>query len=275
MQDQDNVIGVISGMGPYAGLDLTRKIFDQTKAGKDQEHLSVALLSYPKRICDRSTFLFGKGDENPAYALAEIARQLEAAGAVVAGMPCNTAHAAPIFDTLTDELRASGHRIRLLHMIEETARFLREEVGDLRRVGLLSTLAVYRFRLYADALEAHGMQTVAPDEKVQEEVVNRTIFDPIFGLKAESNPVTPKARQNLLDAIEHLRERGAEAVILGCTELPLAVTEPRVGDVPVVDPTTVLARALIRETYPDKLRPYDWQEAPSSNGVGAAARTAC
>lgn len=254
MTYREGVIGIISGMGPYAGLDLVKKIFDQTEATKDQEHLPVALLSYPDRIIDRSTFLFGNTDINPGLALADIARLLDDAGAVVAGMPCNTAHAPAIFDAIESELRATGHRVRMVHMIRETARYIRQEIPGVERIGVLSTLAVYRLKLYHEALEEVGLETVVPEESVQEEIVNRTIFDPEFGIKAQANPVTAQARQNLLDAIEHLANRGADAVILGCTELPLAVTEPVVNGTPVIDPTLVLARALIRETYPEKLR---------------------
>ena len=64
--DKEPIIGVIGGMGPYAGLDLVRKIFDQTQAALDQEYLPVALLSYAHRIEDRSAFLFGEAPENPA-----------------------------------------------------------------------------------------------------------------------------------------------------------------------------------------------------------------
>lgn len=254
MHTNEKVIGIIGGMGPYAGLDLARKIFDHTQSTKDQDHLPVALLSYPDRIIDRSTFLFGQVQENPAYALADIARRLEAAGAVVAGMPCNTAHSPAIFDVLTDELRRTGHSIRMLNMVRETARFIRDDMPGVRRIGLLSTLAVYRLGVYRRILEEEGLEPIAPEPAVQEEVVNRTIFDPAFGIKAQANPVTPRARQNLLDAIDHLAGRGAEAVILGCTELPLAITESFVDGIAVVDPTDVLARALIRETYPEKLR---------------------
>lgn len=262
MASKEKVIGVIGGMGPYAGLDLVKKVFDNTTASRDQEHLPVALLSYPDRIIDRSTFLFGKTDVNPGHALADIARLLEQAGAVVACMPCNTAHAPAIFDTIESDLASTGNRIRMVHMIRETARHIRETMPGITRVGLLSTLAVYRLRVYRTSLEEVGLQVVVPEEDVQENVVNRTIFDPVFGIKAQANPVSSRARQNLLDTIGHLRDRGAEAVILGCTELPLAVTESEVDGLPVIDPTDVLARALIRETYPEALR-----QAVPANGT--------
>ena len=52
-----NIIGIVGGVGPYAGLDLTEKIFGQTIASSDQEHLPVALLSLPERIEDRTRYL--------------------------------------------------------------------------------------------------------------------------------------------------------------------------------------------------------------------------
>ena len=262
MQEKQHVIGIIGGMGPYASYDLAEKIFEQTLAepepgqtNADHLHLPVALLSYPERIPDRSTFLFDPSQPSPVPALTRIAQQLEQVGAVVAGMPCNTAHAPPIYDAVEAALQESGHRLRLVHMIEETARFVKENLPGVRCVGILSTTAVYKLRLYAGTLERHGLKAVVSDEEVQESVVNRTIFDTEYGLKAQSHPVSPLARRSLLDAIGHLRKKGAEAVVLGCTELPLAVPEAEYEGVTLIDPTVVLARALIRETYPEKLRP--------------------
>lgn len=251
--NQENIIGVIGGMGPYAGLDLVRKVFDLTDARRDQEHLPVAMLSYPSRIRDRSEFLFEGDGVNPAEAIADIALQLDALGATVAGIPCNTAHAAPIFDRVEERLREAGAKIRLLHMIRETADYVRREARSIRRIGVLSTLAVYRLRVYETVLAEEGLEPILPDENVQEGIVNRTIFDPGFGIKAQSNPVSKVARQSLMTAIEHLRQKGAEAVVLGCTELPLAIPESQIDAMPMIDPTRVLAAALIRETHPNRL----------------------
>lgn len=250
---KEKVIGVIGGMGPYAGLDLVKKIFDNTIANTDHTHLPVALLSYPERIPDRSMFLFGEINDNPADALAEIARQLESVGAVVAGIPCNTAHAPAILNGIIDRLATTGNRIRIINMIEETASYIRTALPDIRTVGVLSTLAVYRLGLYANTLTAAGFEVVKPEETVQENIVNRTIFDTNYGIKAQSNPVSKIARQSMVNAIDHLRDRGAEAIVLGCTELPLAVPEPVLDGTIIIDPTVILARALIRETYPEKL----------------------
>lgn len=250
---QENIIGVIGGMGPYAGLDLVRKIFDLTDAHKDQDHLPVALLSFPGRIRDRSDFLFAMEGENPADALFEIALRLERTGAVVVGMPCNTAHAPSIFDELKRKLSEANSNLRVINMIAETASYIREATEGIERIGVLSTLAVFRLELYSDALADAGFQPIIPDENVQENIINRAIFDSTFGIKAQANPVSMIARQSLLSAVAHLREKGAQAIILGCTELPIALPEKEIDSTIIIDPTRVLARALIRETNPDRI----------------------
>lgn len=251
---KDKIIGVIGGMGPYAGLDLVRKIFDLTEADRDQDHLPVALLSYPGRIRDRSEFLFGKVGENPAEAIAGVALQLDRLGTHVAGIPCNTAHAPAIFDVVQERLREAGASLRLLNMIRETANYISREAEGVERIGLLSTSAVFRLGLYKNALEEAGFEAVMPDENVQETIINRTIFDETYGIKAQANPVSQIARQSLLSAITHLEKKGAHAVVLGCTELPLAIPEDEIDSMLVIDPTEILARALIRETYPDRMK---------------------
>lgn len=247
------VIGVIGGMGPYAGLDLVRKIFDETRAARDQEHVPVALLSYPDRIPDRSSFLLENG-ESPVPALVDIAVRLADAGATVIGIPCNTAHADRIFSEFSRQVAELRPGVRIYHIVHETVSYVASEYRDFTNIGVLSTYATYRLRLYADAIEAEGLACVLPDEEVQDRLINRTIFQPPHGIKAQSNPISSVAREALVRSIQHLKEKGAEAVILGCTELPLAVTEEHIEGVPIIDPTQVLARALLRATYPSRMR---------------------
>jgi aspartate racemase len=248
-------IGVLGGMGPHAGLDLCRKIFDETDATRDQDHVSVAMLSYSDRIPDRAPFLLDQGGESPVDALVAIALSLEAAGASVIGMPCNTAHAPRIFDAMCEQVKGRGSSINFLHIVDETIAHIREVHPEIQTVGVLSTTATRNLRLYAERLETSGLNAVSPDDEVQEEIVNRSIYDPPHGIKAQANPISEIARQSLQTAISHLRDRGAEAVILGCTELPLVVTESRIEETVIIDPTRVLARALLRETHPERMKP--------------------
>lgn len=249
-------IGVVGGMGPYAGLDLVKKIFDQTVAARDQDHLDVILLSTPS-VPDRTRFLLEGRGENPAHAIVQVLRTLESSGAVVAGIPCNTAHSPRILDVVLQELKAGKSPLRLLSIIEETIRHIRERFPNLRKVGVLSTTGTLRTKIYSDPLRQHGFDVREPGEALQGECVQRAIYDVSYGIKAESNPVTPKARSDIERALRFLADEGAEVIVLGCTELPLAISEPVMFGLPVIDPTLLLARALIRETRPEKLKPLD------------------
>jgi aspartate racemase len=249
------MIGIVGGVGPYAGLDLARKIFDQTIASRDQDHLSVALLSAPGEIADRTEFLLGKTETNPAHALADIILKLERMGASVVGIPCNTAHAPPIFDVITRELETAGCNVKLVHMIEAVTGFVRRRHPRIETVGVLSTTGTYESGVYPEIIEREGLKVVQPDESLQEEI-HAAIYDPEYGIKARSNPVTEKARDKLLAGVAALLRDGAEAIILGCTEIPLAIKDGEIGDTPIIDPTLVLARALIKSVAPDKLKPY-------------------
>ena len=98
------IIGIIAGAGPFAGLDLATKILEQTDASCDQEYLPMVSVSTPGEIEDRTRYLLGESEENPAYALAKNFLDLQTMNAKVIGMPCNTAHAAPILEVFHQEI---------------------------------------------------------------------------------------------------------------------------------------------------------------------------
>ncbi|MEC9171934.1 MAG: hypothetical protein VYC97_04960, partial [SAR324 cluster bacterium] len=114
------IIGIIAGAGPFAGLDLATKILEQTDASCDQEYLPMVSVSTPGEIEDRTRFLLGESEENPAYALAKNFLDLQRMNAKVIGMPCNTAHAAPILEVFHQEIAPHAKSARYLDMIQET-----------------------------------------------------------------------------------------------------------------------------------------------------------
>ena len=241
-------------MGPYAGLDLVRALFDETEASADQEHLPVALLSYPGRLPDRSTWIADPdGAPSPLPALMSILRRLDAAGCTVAGIPCNTAHAPVLYDALKDGLATEGRALRLVHIIDAVVEHTAEVAPGAQTVGILATDSSIANRLHERGLRAAGMRAVRPGARRQA-LVQASIFDPHWGLKAQSAPPHPRAREVLLEATDALVADGAEAVILGCTELPLAVPEAERHGIPFVNSTRALARTLIRAAHPAKLR---------------------
>jgi aspartate racemase len=252
--NNEKIIGIVGGVGPHAGIDLCRKIFDQTKATRDQEHLPVAILSAPGSIEDRTAFLLGKSKINPGFAIIDIIKQLEHIGATVIGIPCNASHSPEIFNVIIEGLRKADSRVKLIHMISEVGAFVREYYPGLENIGVLSAAGTYKSNVYEGVLSGFGLSCISPDEYVKQEVIHKSIYHGEYGIKANPNPVTPMARELLQEGIMHLKRKGAEAIILGCTEIPLAIPERQIDGMPIIDSSLVLARALIRAAAPEKLR---------------------
>lgn len=258
-----NMIGIVGGVGPFAGLDLTSKIFSQTAAQRDQDHLPLALLSVPSRIDDRTEFLLGKTPLNPAHAVSDLILKLEQLGATVVGIPCNTMHAPGIFDVLKENLLRQQSAIRVLHMVEEVVGFIHQYHPTMKKIGVLSTTGTWKTGLYYNVLQKKGFNPVALDEALQHEV-HDAIYNEQYGIKAQSNPVTGRAKELLTKGLRQLRDKGAEGIILGCTEIPYALTSHSMEGVPLFDVNLILARSLIAHSYPDKLKPLAQGPAQSS-----------
>ncbi len=236
------MIGIVGGVGTFAGIDLYRKIYKHTDVRTDQEHLPVALLSIPREVPDRTEFLQGEVEENPGIAIAGIITTLASAGAEIIGIPCNTAHSPLIFDEI---LARIPENIKLIHLIEEVGSYISIHYPEIRRAGVLGTNGTYLTKVYRAVLSAHDIEAIYPEERIQYELVHPAICDRGYGIKAFSDPVTERSRQDLLMAASSLIRRGAEAIILGCSEIPLAITESRIEKCIVIDSVEVLAKALI------------------------------
>tara|TARA_B100000315_G_scaffold82408_2_gene75537 strand:+ start:8237 stop:9007 length:771 start_codon:yes stop_codon:yes gene_type:complete len=252
------IIGIIAGAGPYAGLDLAAKILEQTNARSDQGYLPVYSVSTPSKIEDRTRFLLGESDENPAYALARNFLELQAMKATLIGLPCNTAHAATILDVFHAEIAPHITSARYLDMIQETVKFIGSECPGVKKLGILSTLGTWKAGFYPELLEVEGYHTLVLDEQQQRQIHEESLFHPEHGIKVQAHPVSETARNILLEGVETLQKMSAEAIILGCTEIPLGIQERKIGDTFIIDPGLILARALIREASPEKLLPWNW-----------------
>lgn len=257
---QDKIIGIVGGIGPYAGLDLNMKIFDQTMAKSDQEHLKVILISSPDDISDRTEYLMGKADVNPAHAIYKIIQKLELIGADVVGIPCNTVYAPEIFNVLTNSLYGNGNNVEIVHMIEEVSSFTIAHYPDVKNIGILGTNGTFHTGIYTKILEQDGFKVIYPDMEIQYSFVHSAIYDPLYGIKSQSNPVTFAAKEKIYEAAKHLINKGCDGIVLACTEVPLAVKENKIANKPVLDATLILARALIRRAAPEKLKNYTTED---------------
>jgi aspartate racemase len=225
------VVGIIGGLGPQATCTLYQRIIDCTPAAGDQDHLHLIIKSDPSAP-DRTEALLGRGP-SPLESLLRSARLLQAAGAELLAMPCVTAHA------WIDQLRA-GLQAPLLSVVEETAGRIEERHGSARRIGLLATEGTVRSGVFGP-LAAGGRQLVLPSAAGQKDVT-AAIYGP-RGVKTVGP--NPQATALLAGAARELVSAGAEIIVAGCTEVPLAIGPNDVA-VPLVDTLEVLARAVVR-----------------------------
>lgn len=220
-------IGIIGGMGPLATADLFEKIILHTRASCDQDHLRV-LIDSNTRIPDRTAAILS-GGADPVPELTASAQGLAAQGAGLLIMPCNTAH------YFYDQVQSSV-QIPILHMIRLTAQALRER--GILRAGLLATDGTVRTGIYQTCFQGMGIELITPSAGDQQ-----SMMDMIYqGVKAGCRDYDASAAGAAMSA---LLARGAETLILGCTELPLAVRLYHL-DFPVTDPTLELALGAIR-----------------------------
>jgi aspartate racemase len=241
------MIGIVGGVGPLAGNDLFKKITEETPASIDQEHLPVLLFSMPHRIKDRTEYLEGIVKENPGIAIAEICLELSKAGATVAGIPCNTAHSPEIFSCITDGLMQANCSLKIVHMIDKTIEYISSNIPAESAIGVLSTTGTYRQKIYYNKLIDAGYIPIVADEKTQAEMVHNSVYHPDYGIKTQAGKITEIAKSQLCSVMDEMKEQGAKAIILGCTEIPLALPDKTYHGMSLIDPTRILAKALISE----------------------------
>ena len=232
--ENQKVVGILGGLGPAATVDIFDKIVKNTPASRDQCHLKVIVENNPQ-IPDRTAALRGLA-EDPSVAMLATAERLEASGADFIIVPCNTAHV--FLEAVQEHIG-----IPVLSMIEETAKYIALNFPNVKKTGLLATSGTVESGVYKDPLSRKGIELVLPSSESQEKCVMQAVYGE-KGIKAGFKNGLP--RTLLLSAAEELITQGAEIIILGCTEIPLAL---RNGDasVPFIDPTEILAKAAISQ----------------------------
>jgi len=212
-------------MGPAATAHFMERLVALCAAERDQDYPPCLAYS-ASQIPDRTAHLVEGGDD-PTPRLQAAAGVLQAGGAGVIAVPCNTAHA------YLPAIRAAVE-VPVFDMIELAADAIASSFPGVS-VGVLAATGTVRLGLYQAALQVKGLAVEQPDDELQEGVMAA-----IRDVKGGGS-----GRDRRLDhAIEVLRNRGAEVLVLGCTELPLAVDSASTG-VPVVDATDVLVRACL------------------------------
>lgn len=220
-------IGIVGGMGPLATCDLFRKIIDITDASCDQEHIRVCIDNNTE-IPDRTAAIVGNGTD-PVEQMVRSAKGLCDMGADVLIMPCNTAH-------YFHERVSESVNVPFLNMLTETAVAAKKK--GFSCVGLLATDGTIQSGVYAKAFEREGIRICIPSVESQKAVMG-VIYD---GVKAGNYQLD---LTGFYQAMDELFEAGAQTLVLGCTELPVAFDMFHI-DRPHIDPTRILAAAAVR-----------------------------
>ena len=224
MQKKDTkILGVLGGLGPMATAYYLELMIKMTDAATDQEHLQSIVMNFPT-VPDRTAYILGRSKESPLEPMIALGCQLKAMGASVIATPCITAH---YFHQALQE----GIGLPMIHGIECIARQLAN--SGISRVGLMATDGTVQSGIFQSQVEDQCMELVLPDEEGQAAVMT-LIYDQV---KAGKEPDL-----KLFNSVkDQLRQKGAQVVVLGCTELSMIKKENPLGD-GILDALEVLAQ---------------------------------
>lgn len=226
MNERKQILGVIGGLGPLATAHFMELVTNMTDAATDQEHLEMIIYSAPS-IPDRTGYILDPTLPSPLPRMIAIGEKLTMQGADHIAIPCMTAH------FFHEELSA-GIATPIINGIGETVRHLKE--NGVTRVGIMATDGTIRTGLFRRELERQGMEPLVPSPERQSDVMHLIYRN----IKANR----PAEMDRFHAVRKELQERGAQAIILGCTELSLIKRDESIGP-GFIDAMEVLAHQSV------------------------------
>ncbi len=230
----------MGGMGPEATLYMYNLITKHTEAATDQDHIHVIINSYPQ-VPPRTDAIQKKG-ASPVPFLREGIEALLTAGADFIVLPCVTAHY--FIPNIREEIKFD-----FVSLPEEAALWARKNYPKLTCAGIISSTGTLESRLFHKTFRTVDISLMSPVEEAQHQIMN-VIFGP-QGIKAGF--VENESRSAVIEAGQDLIRAGAEAIIAGCTEIPL-VLKPDDISVPLIEPMRIAAQACVIKAG------YIWRE---------------
>jgi aspartate racemase len=221
-------IGILGGKGPQATSELFRLIIANTQVTVEEDHLRVIIDNNPQ-IPKPALGITGEG-EDPTSALIETAQNLERSGADFIVIPCNSAH------YFIDAIRRSI-RIPVVNILEETVTAVRS--AGCRCVLLLATSGLIKSGIYQNTLTEAEIEVLLPGDDEQEALWQGTL---LFKDKNEKAPL----RATVSRIVRRFSDAGAAGVVLGCTDIPPALTDMDLS-LPIFNSLEILARAAVRK----------------------------
>lgn len=220
-------IGLIGGMSWESTAHYYRVLNQETARLRGGLH-SAPLILHSVDFAPIAALQAAGDWDGAGQQLATIARSLEAAGAEVMGLATNTMHI--VADQIIEALN-----IPFVHIADPTSEALLADGFD--TVGLLGTRFTMEMSFYRDRLTSRGIASLIPE-------IDRTNLNGIIYEELCRGIVREESRRIYVRAIEQLAARGAQAVILGCTEITMLIDDD-VSPIPVYDTTDLHARALV------------------------------
>ncbi|OJF91992.1 aspartate/glutamate racemase family protein [Pararhizobium antarcticum] len=221
-------IGLIGGMSFESSAVYYRMINEAVRQRLGGLHSAEVML----HSVDFQTIVdlqkAGRWDD-AAQRLSDVARGLEKAGADCVLICTNTMH------LIADAVQASI-TVPLINIIDETAQGLK--AAGIRRPLLLATRYTMEHGFYGDRMSGHGIEMMVPD------AAGRTLVHDIIFSELCAGKILPASREALMRVIDDAKARGADAVILGCTEICL-ILDPKALPLPGFDSTALHAATAV------------------------------
>jgi aspartate racemase len=224
MGDRDKIVGVLGGMGPDATVDFMATVIALTPAETDQDHVHM-IVDIDPSIPERQDAILRDGAD-PGPAMARMAQGLQNAGAEFLVIPCNTAYA------FASQVKAAIS-IPLLSIIDVTV----SACDEFDKVGLLATEGCLRSEVYQQAFQKVNIELLLPTDEELQEFMNLTF-------RIKSGDKSADVAAGMLRLANALPERGAQAIIAGCTEIPLVLNESMM-EIPLISSTNELAKQTV------------------------------
>lgn len=221
-------VGIIGGLGPETTsefyLDLVFSCAKKDKLARPAIIISSVPLPYQ---IEEDLILRSEGAERYIPFLTTEAKRLEKAGADFLVMPCNSLH------VFIEEIRDSV-KIPVLSIIEETVKFLKQE--NMHKIGIVSTSATIKNKLYENAFAEANIEYVAPNE-FQQAKMGKFILNLVVGQQKNRD------REELIGIINDFEDKNLDCVILACTDLQLLI--PQHSKLKIFDTMKILADATV------------------------------
>lgn len=224
-------IGILGGVSPESTVTYYEYI-TQKYTKRYRNHSYPEIIIYSVGLQEFIDWQYQERWDLIADKMIKVFRALEKAGADFGLIAANTLHI--VFDEVQREIS-----IPLINIIEVTAEAIKKE--EIETVGLLGTIFTMSKDFYKAGLEARGISTLVPDRKDQE-FVNRVIYEELI-----RGFVKPESKKGYIRVVKKLKEKGAEGIVLGCTEIPLLIKEKDCG-VRLYDTTLIHAEKALNYT---------------------------